>query len=239
MIDACENSPSWIRAIAAYVPGKPAQELAREMGLDEAGIVKLASNENPLGPGPAALVAMQAAIADIARYPDGNGFELKAAIQRHRGVDTERIVLGNGSNDVLELVGRTFLTPGTSAVYSQHAFAVYPLTVQAQGATHIQVPAREHGHDLDVMAAAVREDTRIVFIANPNNPTGTFVPGDALQRFLRRPTRSSCPTPTATTACPGSRRIRISWFRALSPRRTGWRDCGLASRSRIPMWRIS
>lgn len=186
MIDACESSPSWIRAIAAYVPGKPAQELAREMGLDEKNIVKLASNENPLGPGPAALAAMQAAITDIARYPDGNGFELKAAISRHHGVEASRIVLGNGSNDVLELVGRTFLTPGTSAVYAQHAFAVYPLTVQAQGATHIQVPAKDHGHDLDAMAAAVRDDTRIVFVANPNNPTGTFVSGEALHRFLKR-----------------------------------------------------
>ena len=185
MIDACESSPSWIRAIAPYVPGKPSQELAREMGLAESGIVKLASNENPLGPGPAALAAMHAALADITRYPDGNGFELKAAISRHHGVDPAGIVLGNGSNDVLELVGRTFLTPGTSAVYSQHAFAVYPLTVQAQGAVHLQVPARAHGHDLDAMAAAIRDDTRVVFIANPNNPTGTFLSGEALRHFLR------------------------------------------------------
>lgn len=184
MIDACELSPSWIRAIAPYVPGKPSSELAREMGLDERDIVKLASNENPLGPGPAAVAAMQAAILDIARYPDGNGFEMKRALSAHYGVDTARLVLGNGSNDVLELAGRTFLSPGTSGVYSQHAFAVYPLTVQAQGATHIQVPARDFGHDLDAMLAAIRDDTRVVFVANPNNPTGTFLPGSELQRFL-------------------------------------------------------
>jgi histidinol-phosphate aminotransferase len=186
MIDACELSPSWIRAIAPYVPGKPSSELAREMGLDERDIVKLASNENPLGPGPAALAAMQAALLDIARYPDGNGFDMKRALAAHYSVDASQLVLGNGSNDVLELAGRTFLSPGTSGVYSQHAFAVYPLTVQAQGATHIQVPARDFGHDLDAMLAAVRDDTRILFVANPNNPTGTFLSGDALQAFLAR-----------------------------------------------------
>jgi len=184
MIDACEIAPAWIRSFAAYVPGKPSRELAREMGLDESSIVKLASNENPLGPSPAAVQSMRAALDDIARYPDGNGFELKEAIVRHYGVSMGQLVLGNGSNDVLELVARTFLTPGTSAVYSKHAFAVYPLSVQAMGAIHLETPAQNFGHDLEAMAAAVRDDTRVVFIANPNNPTGTFVTGEALQRFL-------------------------------------------------------
>ncbi|MCU0868707.1 MAG: histidinol-phosphate transaminase [Burkholderiales bacterium] len=186
MIDACDLAPEFIRAIAPYVPGKPASELAREMGLDPAGIVKLASNENPLGASPAALAAMQAALDDIGRYPDGNGFALKQAIAAHFGVGLDRIVLGNGSNDVLELVGRTFLVPGTSAVYSRHAFAVYMLTVQAIGATHLETPAQDFGHDLDAMADAIRDDTRIVFVANPNNPTGTFLPGPAIEAFLAR-----------------------------------------------------
>lgn len=186
MIDLCEAAPAWIRSFAAYVPGKPASELAREMGLDETSIVKLASNENPLGPSPKAKDAMRAALDEMARYPDGNGFELKQALAARYRMDMSRIVLGNGSNDVLELAGRTFLSPGTSAVYSQHAFAVYPLTIQSIGATHIEVPAKAFGHDLDAMAAAIRDDTRIVFIANPNNPTGTFASGETIRRFLDR-----------------------------------------------------
>jgi histidinol-phosphate aminotransferase len=189
MIDACERAPAWIRTFAPYVPGKPASELARELGLEEAGIVKLASNENPLGVSPKAAAAMEAALSDLARYPDANGFELKHAIAGHYGVDMAQIVLGNGSNDVLELAARTFLAPGSSAVFSKHAFAVYPLSVQSVGATAIEVPARDFGHDLDAMATAVRADTRIVFIANPNNPTGTFVTGAALQAFLARAPR--------------------------------------------------
>jgi histidinol-phosphate aminotransferase len=185
MIDACEHAPAWIRAIAPYVPGKPAQELAREMGMDEAGIVKLASNENPLGPSPKALAAMRAALEDITRYPDGNGFDLKQALIARYGVSMGQIVLGNGSNDVLELVARTFLAPGVSAVYSKHAFAVYPLSVQSVGAIHIETPATNFGHDLSAMAGAIREDTRIVFVANPNNPTGTFLSGADLLGFLR------------------------------------------------------
>jgi len=186
MIDACEAAPSWIREFAPYVPGKPSSELAREMGLPESGIVKLASNENPLGPSTRALVAMAAALPDIARYPDANGFELKRAIARRFGVATDQIVIGNGSNDVLELAARTFLSPGTSAVYSKHAFAVYPLSVMAIGAKGIETPARDFGHDVDAMAAAIRDDTRVVFIANPNNPTGTFVRGEALASFLHK-----------------------------------------------------
>ncbi len=186
MIDACERAPAWIRTFAPYVPGKPASELARELGLDESGIVKLASNENPLGVSPRAAVAMQAALADLARYPDASGFALKSAIAAHHGVDMAGIVLGNGSNDVLDLAARTFLSPGASAVFSRHAFAVYALAVQSVGAAAVEVPARDFGHDLEAMAGAVRDDTRMLFIANPNNPTGTFVTGAALESLLAR-----------------------------------------------------
>lgn len=186
MIDVCQQAPAWIRNFMPYVPGKPTSELARELGLDPDNIVKLASNENPLGVSPMALQAMQSALADIARYPDAGGFDLKRAIAARFGVDVAQVVLGNGSNDVLELAARTFLTPGTSAVYSKHAFAVYPLSVLAIGATGIESPARDHGHDLDAMLAAIRADTRIVFIANPNNPTGTFLRGELISGFLDR-----------------------------------------------------
>ncbi|MGQ0577870.1 MAG: histidinol-phosphate transaminase [Betaproteobacteria bacterium] len=186
IVDVCERSPSYVRAIAPYQPGKPIAELAREMGLKEASIVKLASNENPLGASPKALAAMRAALDEVARYPDGNGFELRVALAGTYRVAAERIVLGNGSNDVLEMVAHAFLAPGTSAVYSQHAFAVYPLATQATGAAGIEVPAREFGHDLDAMERAVRGDTRVVFVANPNNPTGTWLAPDVLHAFLRK-----------------------------------------------------
>jgi len=185
-VDVCERSPAYVRAIAPYQPGKPISELAREMGLKEASIVKLASNENPLGASPKALAAMLAALDEVSRYPDGNGFELRMALEKMYGVAAERIVLGNGSNDVLEMAAHAFLAPGASAIYSQHAFAVYPLATQATGATGIEVPARDFGHDLDAMARAVRGDTRVVFVANPNNPTGTWLAPDALHSFLRR-----------------------------------------------------
>ena len=185
-MDLCDLSPSYVRSIAPYQPGKPISELAREMGLDEKRIVKLASNENPRGIGPRTRAAIEAALADLARYPDGNGFELKQAISRRYGVDPSGIVLGNGSNDVLELVSLAFLGPGRSAVYSQHAFAVYPLATQARGARAIVVPAKDYGHDVEAMAAAVAEDTQVVWVANPNNPTGTMVPPDRLETFVRR-----------------------------------------------------
>ncbi len=186
VLDVCERAPFYVRGIAPYQPGKPIAELARELGLQEDGIIKLASNENPLGASPKAVAAMQAALPEVGRYPDGNGFELKAAISRKYAIAQDHIVLGNGSNDVLEMAARAFLAPGASAVYSQHAFAVYPLATQATGAEGIEVPAREFGHDLDAMAAAIRADTRIVFLANPNNPTGTWIAPDAVLAFLRK-----------------------------------------------------
>ena len=182
--DICDLSPGYVRAIAPYQPGKPISELARELGLAEAGIIKLASNENPLGVSPRARRAIESALADLARYPDGNGYELKQALARRCGIAAERIVLGNGSNDVLEMAARAFLAPGLEAVYSQHAFAVYPLAVQAIGASGIEVPARNYGHDLAAMGRAVTSRTRLVFIANPNNPTGTMAGARELASFL-------------------------------------------------------
>jgi len=183
-MNIAELAPGNIRAISPYQPGKPISELAREMGLAQESIVKLASNENPLGMSPRAKQAAVAALDDVARYPDGNGFGLKQALARHYGVGMERIVLGNGSNDVLELAARAFLAPGRAAIYAQHAFAVYPLATQAAGAAGIEVPARDFGHDLFAMLAALTPQTRMMFIANPNNPTGTFLSGSDLEILL-------------------------------------------------------
>lgn len=183
-MDLCDLAPGYIRAIAPYQPGKPISELARELGLEEAGIIKLASNENPLGVSPLARRAIDAAVGDLSRYPDGNGYDLKQALSRRHGVAQESIVLGNGSNDVLEMAARAFLAPGLEAVYSQHAFAVYPLAVQAAGAAGIEVPAKDYGHDLAAMLRAVTPKTRLVFIANPNNPTGTLVRPRELEDFI-------------------------------------------------------
>lgn len=184
--DLCDRSPPYVRSIAPYQPGKPTSELAREMGIDEKTIVKLASNENPRGIGPRTRAAIEAALGDLARYPDGNGFELKAALSGRYGVPMESIVLGNGSNDVLELVAMAFLGAGSTSVYSQHAFAVYPLATQARGAHGICVPAKDYAHDLDAMVKAIEADTRVVFLANPNNPTGTFADGGRIEAFLAK-----------------------------------------------------
>src|SRR6218665_4008657 len=162
-----------VQKLSPYVPGKPVDELARELNLDPASIVKLASNENPLGPSPKALEAIRLAAAELPRYPDGNGFELKAALAERCGVQANQVTLGNGSNDILELAARAYLAPGLNAVFSEHAFAVYPIATQAVGAKPNIVPAKEWGHDLDAMLAAIDGNTPVVFIANPNNPTGT------------------------------------------------------------------
>jgi len=179
-----ERAPDHVRGISRYIAGKPIEELARELGLDPATIVKLASNENPRGPGPGVRAAIAEAIVELSRYPDSNGFALKAALSRRLGVGAEQIVLGNGSNDVLELVTLAFLQPGDEAVYAQHAFIVYPLATQARGAHGIEVPARDFGHDLRAMRAAVTPRTRVVFVANPNNPTGTWIPPAELEDFV-------------------------------------------------------
>ncbi len=183
-MNCCDLTPAHVRAIAPYLPGKPISELARELGLNEADIVKLASNENPLGPSPLALAAAQDALFDMALYPDGAGFALKQKLAAKWNVAANQIVLGNGSNDVLDMAARAFLAPGTSAVYAQHAFAVYPIATQTVGAQGITVPAKNYGHDLEAMRAAIRDDTRVLWIANPNNPTGTFLPWADVEAFL-------------------------------------------------------
>lgn len=177
-------APEYVRGIAPYQAGKPISELARQYGLDEARIVKLASNENPLGVPDSARAAMSAAAAELARYPDSNAFDLKAALSRTYRVPPEWITLGNGSNDILELAAHAMLAPGRSAVYAQYSFAVYALATQGVGARAIVVPAVDFGHDLAAMAAAIEPDTRLVFVANPNNPTGTFAPAGAIEAFL-------------------------------------------------------
>ena len=179
----CDQSLSYVRSISPYQAGKPITQLAREMGIPVEQIVKLASNENPLGMSPKAKAAMLVAAETLERYPDD--FELKDALAKRTGLGIERIVLGNGSNDVLDMIARVFLASGRSTVFSQHAFAVYPLASLSVGAELIAVPAKDFGHDLDAMRAAIRPDTRLVWIANPNNPTGTFLPYTEIKAFLQ------------------------------------------------------
>lgn len=178
--------PEYVRAIAPYQGGKPIAEVAREFGLDEANIIKLASNENPLGMPESARLAMEKAVADIGRYPDANGFDLKAAITAKYDVPAEWITLGNGSNDILELATHAFVQAGQAAMYAEYSFVVYALATQAVGARAIVVKAKDYGHDLEAMAAAITDDTKLIFIANPNNPTGSFIPAAELEVFLAR-----------------------------------------------------
>lgn len=171
-----------IAGLRPYQPGKPIDELARELGLDH--IVKLASNENPRGPGELVQQAMQREFASLSRYPDGNGYILKQALVKHIGVQTGQITLGNGSNDVLDLIARVTVEPGCEAVISEHSFVVYRLAVTIAGGQCIEVPARNFGTDLEAMAAAITPKTTVVFVANPNNPTGTWVTHQAFKTFL-------------------------------------------------------
>lgn len=175
-----------VQKLSPYVPGKPVEELAREFGLRPDDIVKLASNENPLGPSPMAIAAIESALPDMTRYPDGNGFALKQVLADRLAVSPSMITLGNGSNDILELITRAFVGPQHEVVFSEHAFAVYPIVTQAVGARAVVVPAKDWGHDLDAMADAITADTRLVFVANPNNPTGTWIERAELERFLAR-----------------------------------------------------
>ncbi len=179
-------APEHVRQMAPYQAGKPIGEVAREYGLDETEIVKLASNENPLGMPASARHAIALAAADLGRYPDANGFELKRALASRYQVSESCITLGNGSNDVLELIAHTLVSQGDEVIYSQYSFIVYALATQALGATAVVVPAKDHGHDLDAMAAAVTDQTRLIFIANPNNPTGTYLTAQAIENFLTK-----------------------------------------------------
>jgi len=177
-----------VEKLQPYVPGKPISELEREYGITSS--IKLASNENPLGPGPAALAAISAGARELGLYPDGNGFELKRALARKHQCSPDAITLGNGSNDVLVIIAETFLDQHSEAVYSQYSFAVYPIAVQACGAMARvaaalpETSAMPLGHDLDAMAALVNANTKVVFIANPNNPTGSWLPVQALREFI-------------------------------------------------------
>lgn len=177
-----------VQQLKPYIPGKPISELERELGIEN--IIKLASNENPLGPSPKAMEAIKAEMDELALYPDGNGFELKKVLAEKHGVSMDQITLGNGSNDVLVLLAEAFLTPEHSAIYSQYSFAVYPIAIQAIGATHQMIDAtpwesdRPLGCDLPAMKAAINDQTRIIFIANPNNPTGSFLQADELKSFI-------------------------------------------------------
>jgi histidinol-phosphate aminotransferase len=179
-----------VRELSPYLPGKPISELERELGIQD--IVKLASNENPYGPSPHALAAMRTAIEDVWLYPDGSCHDLKQGLAQHLGVDAACLTLGNGSNDLLVLLAEAFLTPGHSAVYSQYGFAIYALVTRETGAQPIEVPAlgadsdMPLGHDLAAMAAAVKPNTRLLFIANPNNPTGTWAAPAVLKSLLER-----------------------------------------------------
>ena len=179
-----------IERLKTYVPGKPIEDLKRELGLSS--IIKLASNENPLGTSPAAQAALTNFDGALYRYPDGAGYEIKSALAARHGVTIDQLTLGNGSDDVLELTARVFLGPGRNAVVSQHAFAVYPIVSQAVGAEVREVPALDaaadmpYGHDLEAMLAAIGPDTGVVFMASPNNPTGTWIDNDTLADFLDR-----------------------------------------------------
>lgn len=178
-----------VRGLVPYEPGKPIEELERELGVKNA--IKLASNENPYGPSPRAQAAAVAALGHVSRYPDGGAFALKRALAGRLYVGERQITLGNGSNDVLELIARTFLSPGEVAVCDQFAFAAYPISVRGIGAEMIMVPSRDYAHDLEAMASALSPAVRMVFLANPNNPTGTWFSRDDLERFL-----AACPKST-------------------------------------------
>ena len=172
----------YLQGLIPYSPGKPIEEVERELGI--AGSVKLASNENPLGPSPKAIQALAGALSDVHRYPDGGGHRLRQALGRHWDVSPDWVILGNGSNELLTLVGRCFLMPGDEVVYARQAFVVYDMVAQVTGATKVAVPLRDLTHDLDAMQAAITARTKMVFLANPNNPTGTAVPVPRLEAFI-------------------------------------------------------
>jgi histidinol-phosphate aminotransferase len=170
--------------LPVYQPGRPIDEVARELGLPVDNVLKLASNENPLGPSPAALAAMEKALQQLHLYPDGNAYYLKKRLVEKLGVPTDQIVLGNGSNEIIEFIAHALITPGSEVVMSQYCFAVYPIVTLMMGARPVVVPARDYGHDLPAMAQAVNSKTRVVFVANPNNPTGTWLPAREIHQFL-------------------------------------------------------
>ncbi len=186
MSTVIQNAHPWLDDLVAYNPGKPIEETARELGLDPTKIIKMASNENPLGPSPKAVAAMKEAAEHAHIYPDGGGYALRTAIAEKFGFSRENVVLGNGSNEIIELIGHAFLNPGDEVIAAEHAFVVYKLMATLFGAKTIEVPDPHFIHDLDAMAAAVTARTRMIFIGNPNNPTGTMVGQDAIDRFIEK-----------------------------------------------------
>ena len=175
-----------LAALPTYQPGRPVEDVARELGLPAADLIKLASNENPLGPSPAALAAMQKVLANLNLYPDGNSFYLKQKLAEKLNLTPANLILGNGSNEIIEFVGHAYMAPGVDVIVSQYCFAVYPLVTKLFGASLVSVSARNYGHDLPAMLSAITPKTRVVFVANPNNPTGIVVPGKELERFVRK-----------------------------------------------------
>jgi len=174
-----------LKDLPTYQPGRPIEEVARELGLPADSIIKVASNENPLGPSPAAVQAMQRVLANLHLYPDGNAFYLKQKLAEKLGVQPANLILGNGSNEIIEFVGHALMQPGVDVVASQYCFLVYPLVAKLFGANLISVPAKKYGHDLPAMLKAITPETRVVFVANPNNPTGTMVSQADLALFVK------------------------------------------------------
>ncbi len=183
MSDFSQQAVKSVLGLHPYIPGKPIEELEREYGVEN--IIKLASNENPLGPSPKALDAIANESADIWLYPDGNGFELKTALARKHHVNINQITLGNGSSEPLEYIIRAFVNPGDEVLFSQHSFAIYPILTQAVGGIGVAARARDWGYDLDALQLAISDKTKVIFIANPNNPTGTWLKTDTLYQFIK------------------------------------------------------
>lgn len=183
-IDQKTLAVSGVQKLTPYQPGKPIEELERELGISES--IKLASNENPLGPSPIALKAATDSLQDATLYPDASGTELKRRLNTEYGLAEDRLTLGNGSNDLLELIARVFVRPEDEVIYSEFAFIVYPLVTQACCAVSVVTPAKEYGHDLDAMANAITDKTRLIFLANPNNPTGTVFSDEQFRAFMAR-----------------------------------------------------
>jgi len=186
MSSIIKEAHPWLEDLVVYDPGKPIEETAREQGLDPSDIIKLASNENPLGPSPKAVEAMKAEAEKVHIYPDGGGYRLRTAIAEKFAFERENVVISNGSNEIIELVGHGFLSPGDNVIAAEHAFVVYKLMATLFGAETIEVPDPGFVHDLDAMAAAINAKTRMIFIANPNNPTGTMVGQEEIDRFMDR-----------------------------------------------------
>lgn len=184
MTNFFELAAKGIQELRPYQPGKPLEELERELGLSD--IVKLASNENPVGPSAKVAAAIESAMGDLSRYPDGSNFLLKQSLSKFLGVETNQLTIGNGSNDVLELLARVFLSKENESIISQHSFVVYPLVTRAIGAKLTVVPAKNYAQDLPATLAAISDKTRMIFIANPNNPTGTWIKQKELVSFLDR-----------------------------------------------------